>query len=100
MTALAHTLNKPVTIQQRATGADEYGQPLTGWTDVATIWAGIRDLTGRQYTAAQAAQNPVTSEITVRFREGILPAMRVVHGADLFDIQAVLGEDRRTLTLM
>lgn len=63
MTALAHTLNKRVTIQQRATGADEYGQPLTGWTDVATIWAGIRDLTGRQYTAAQAAQNPITRRL-------------------------------------
>ena len=100
MTALAIQLNKRVTIQQQGAGRDEAGGVVAGWTDVETVWAGIRDLMGKQYVAAQATQNPVTSEITIRFREGITAAMRVVHGADIYDVQDVLGTDRRTLKLM
>jgi len=96
----AGTLNIRVTIQSPATGQDEYGQPLAGWTDAATVWAAIRDLKGAQYIAAQATQNQVESKITIRYRPGITSSMRVVHGADVYDIQSVLGQDRKTLDLM
>jgi SPP1 family predicted phage head-tail adaptor len=101
MTAIAYTLNKRVTLQQLSAARDAAGQPLPdAWVDVVTVWAGIRDLLGKQYVAAQATQNPVTSEITIRFREGVTAAMRVVHGADIYDVQDVQGQDRRTLKLM
>lgn len=96
----AGRLDRRITIQARATGQDEYGEPLTGWADVATVWARIDDLTGKQYLAAQAAQNAVQTRITIRYRPGMLPTMRVLHGADVFDIEAVLGQDRVELALM
>lgn len=96
----AAALNKRVTLQQRTQGQDETGAPLTTWTDVATVWAAVKDLTGRQYVAAKAGQNAVSTTITVRYRAGIVPAMRAVHGADIYDIEAVLNRDGRWIDLM
>ena len=96
----AGKLDQRITVQQLATGQDAYGEPLSTWTDVCTVWAAMEDLTGRQYLAAQAAQNAVQTRITIRYRAGIVPAMRVLHGAEVFDIEAVLGQDRITLVLM
>ncbi len=95
-----------VSIQFPATGQDEYGEPLTGWTDVVfdsldgKIAAAIKDLTGRQFLAAQATQNSVSTTVTIRHRPGIVAAMRVLHGSDAYDIQAVLVRDRVWMDLM
>lgn len=96
----AGQLNKRVTLQTPAAGQDEFGQPLTGWTDVATVWASITDMTGREYIAAAAVQTSVQTRITIRYRAGIVAAMRVLHGADVYNIAAVLEWGRDALNLM
>jgi SPP1 family predicted phage head-tail adaptor len=96
----AGKLNRRITIQQQATTQDEYGQPVETWTTFAEVWAEIRDMTGKEYFAAQATQNAVQTKITIRYRAGIVPAMRVVHGADVYNIEAVLGQDKISLLLM
>lgn len=98
---LAPRLNQRVTIQAPATGQNEYGEPVQGWADVfADVAASIKDLNGREYLAAAATQNATTSKIMIRHLDGVLPAMRVLHGAVAYNIEAVLGQDRRQLLLM
>jgi SPP1 family predicted phage head-tail adaptor len=102
---LAHRLNKRVILQELVKGKDSTGAPTEVWQNVVktgdgTIWAGKRDLTGRQYVAAGGTQNEVQTEWEIRHRAGIVPAMRLVHGADLYDIQAVLDQKGRSLLLM
>ena len=96
----AGRLNKRITIQSPATGQDATGEPTTGWTDVATVWASIVDVSGREYVAAGGMQNSAQTKITIRYRAGIVPSMRVVHGSDAYNVEAVLGQDRRGLLLM
>lgn len=96
----AGQLNRRITLQAPVTGQDEYGQPLTGWTDVATVWASITDMTGREYIAAAAVQASVQTRITIRYRAGIVAAMRVLHGADVYNVEAVLERDSQVLNLM
>ena len=93
-------LDKRVTIQSHGAAQDENGEVVAGWTDVATVWAGIADIKGREFIAAGATQNAVHTKITIRYRTGIVAAMRVVCGADIYNIEAVLGQDKRTLLLM
>lgn len=76
------------------------GNVSTGYTHFATVWAGIEDVSGREYVAAGATQNSVNTRITVDYMPGIVANMRVVNGADFYNIEAVLGQDHRTLTLM
>lgn len=96
----AGDLDQRVTIQAPATGQNDYGEPLLTWTDVATVWASINDLTGREFIAAGAAQSAVTTKIGIRYLAGVVPAMRVLYGSDVYNISAVLGQDRVSLLLM
>lgn len=103
--SLGARLNKRILLQVLQAGQDEAGQPTDDWTNVVTdgdgkLWAEIRDLTGREFIAAGATQNLVHTKITIRYRAGVLPKMRVLHGADVYNIEAVLGQDQRTLALM
>ena len=94
------TLNRRVTIQAPAAGQDANGDPVTGFTDVATVWASVDDISGREFLSATAGQNKVNTKIGIRYRPGILPSMRVVYGLDNYNIEAVLGQDKRSLLLM
>lgn len=102
---IAHRLNKRVALQQLVKGKTPSGAPTEVWENVITtadgkIWAGKRDLTGRQYVAAGGAQNSVQTEWEIRRRAGVIPAMRVVHGSNLYDIEAVLEQQDGSLKLM
>jgi SPP1 family predicted phage head-tail adaptor len=95
-----------VLIQAPATGQDAYGEPLQGWTDVVTdapdhkVWAAVADLSGREFLAAAATQNAVQTKITIYARAGITAAMRVVHGADTYNILSPLRQLDGTMLLM
>ncbi|MGZ9713904.1 phage head closure protein [Glaciimonas sp. GNP009] len=100
MSTLSTQLDKRVQIQARATGLDDDGEPLGGWSNVATVWASIVDISGHEYVRAAAVQNAVQTKIVIRYRLGVVPAMRVLFGSDRYNIEAVLGQDQRALLLM
>lgn len=95
-------LRKRVTIQQRTTDQDDYGQQLNQWDDVARVWAGIEPLNGRELLAAAAVQAETTHTVTMRYRPGITPQLRINYNGRLFNILNVLddNERHRTLTLL
>lgn len=93
-------LRHRVTVQEPDLGQAENGEPATGWTDVATLWASVTDVSGREYIAAGGLQNSAKTKILIRYRAGIMPSMRVLHGIDIFTIEAVLGQDKESLILM
>ena len=93
-------LSTRVTIQQPVTEQDESGQPVNNWLDMATVWANVTDISGREFIASAALQNTVQTKITIRYRAGVVPAMRVVHQASIYNIEAVLGQDKTSLLLM
>lgn len=98
--SLSLQLNKRVTIQSAAITQDAAGQPVNTWATVASVWASIVDISGREYVAAAAVRNEAETKITIRHRAGIAPAMRVLHGTVAYNIESVLGQDNRTLLLM
>lgn len=71
------------------------GIPQENWTTVATVWAAIADLSGKEYFQAASVQSEVTSRIRIRYRPGITPAMRVFYGSRLFTILSVIDKDER-----
>lgn len=89
----AGLLNCRVTVRQRSTGSDELGQPLESWADVCTVWAEIRHPSGVELIKAGAEVSVVRASIKVRQRPGITAAMQAVHGARVYDIEAVLPDE-------
>lgn len=98
----AGRLNRSITIEQLTAGQDALGQPVQTWTAVATVRAEIRDLSGREFLAAQAGQSGVVAKIRIRYRSDVTAAMRAVAGTKIYNIQAALDISgaRRELTLM
>lgn len=96
----AGELNHRVTIQAQTSTQDAYGGAVTTWATFATVWASKKDLTGREFLAAAATQNSVQTKFTIRLLAGVLPSMRITHGADVYNIEAVLADGRDALLLM
>lgn len=88
----AGRLNRRVTLQAPGTTTDELGQPIPGWTDVATVWADIRMKSGLESIKAGAPVSTVQASIRIRYRAGVNAGMRVVHNLVAYEIKAVLPD--------
>lgn len=95
----AGLLRKRLTIQQRSQVQDTYGQPLTSWVDVATVWGEVVPTSGNESLSSEAVQSSETHLVTIRYRQGVTAKMRIKYGIRLFDIQSVLDENERHRTL-
>lgn len=94
-------LRERITIQQPGIVQDDTGGAVPGWTDfAANVPAKKRDLSGREYVAADAVQNSAVTEFEIRYLAGVVEKMRVVHETVNYDIEAVLGEGRVSRKLM
>lgn len=102
MRDMARVCRHRITIQEQKTIRDEFGQPTQGWFDVMTVWASVEAVSGREYWAAQQVVDQSDHRVTIRYRPGITPTMRVLHDGRQLDIQAVLDRtgEKRWLELM
>ena len=88
----AGRLNRRCVIQQPGTTEDEIGQPIPGWTDVATVWADIRHKSGLEAIKAGAPVSTVQASIRIRYRSDVTAGMRVVHNLVAYNIVAVMPD--------
>lgn len=88
----AGRLNRRCVIQAPGTAQDELGQPIPGWTDVATVWADIRMNSGLEAIKAGAPVSVVAASIRIRYRAGVNAGMRVVHNLVAYEIKAVMPD--------
>ncbi len=86
-------LNRKVQIQSLGASQDAFGQLVQTWSLVATVWAAIAPKTGRELVAAAAAASEVSVTISIRYRAGITPQMRIVFGSIIYNIVAVIDRD-------
>lgn len=98
-------LGQRITLQQRSLAQDATGGQLTTWTDVATVWAEVMPLSGRELIAAQAVASETSHQITLRWQPVFadpktITAMRVVYHGRHFNIGAAINEDERNRTLV
>ena len=88
----AGRLNRRCVLQSPSTATDELGQPIPGWTDVATVWGDIRMKSGMEAIKAGAPVSVVQASIRVRYRAGITAGMRIVHNLQAYNIVAVMPD--------
>ncbi|ALB71025.1 phage head closure protein [Cronobacter muytjensii] len=82
-------LQKPVKTQNPTSGAIE-----SGWADVVQVWANVTDLSARDFVAAKAGQNEVTTRIIIRWRDDVTDKHRILYRGRIYDIQGVLEDDK------
>lgn len=99
---LPKKLNKRVTIRQEGNTDDGMGGFIEGWSDLVTVWAGIRPRQADEFEEAEGIENEITHVVTIRYRTGIEPSMEVKYGAREFQILSVINpyEANRYLELV
>lgn len=85
----AGRLRRRVTIQSQSTSRDAAGQPVDTWTDVATVWAAVEDVQGREIIRGGGAVTAhVTTTVRMRHRTDIDTGMRIVDGSRILLVAA------------
>ena len=84
-------LRRQVTLQAELPTADAGGGYALTWASVATVWAAITPVTGTERYADGGLQSQVTHRLRIRYLPGVTADMRVLYGARLFNIRAVLN---------
>ena len=83
----AGDLRHPVVIQHQTTQQDPAtGEVVTAWVEFARVWAAVDPLSARDLIAAQASQTQASGRITIRYRKGVLPTMRILHRDKVYSI--------------
>ncbi|MHB0934899.1 MAG: phage head closure protein [Armatimonadota bacterium] len=93
-------LNRRAQLQQPAPTPNNQGGEVPGWSTVATVWAFVDPLTGRQFFEAKQIQSEISHRIVIRYRTDVTAAWRVRlrdHGVyRVFRIEACFSpEDAR-----
>lgn len=68
------------------------GAMTPAWVEIGKAWAAIEPLSAREFISAQAVQSKVTTRITMRYRDGITAAMRLVHNGRIYNIEGTLAD--------
>lgn len=93
-----------ITFQHFVGESDAFGDPLLAddsqWEDVATVWAAIDPLSGREFYAAEQSQSEVSHKVRCRYRAGITTAMRIKYGERIFSILSVIDWEERHESLL
>ena len=85
----AGRLNRRCILQAPGTTQDELGQPIPGWTDVATVWGDVRLRSGLESIKAGATVSVVQASVRIRYRTGINAGMRVLVDSVPYEVLAV-----------
>lgn len=91
-------LNHRITVQQRTASKDDYGQELASWSDIATVWANVKPIGGREKLRAMAVESMLTHTVLVRYRAEFaspktMDARRIMYGDRIFNITATRDVD-------
>ncbi|HLA24593.1 MAG TPA: phage head closure protein [bacterium] len=89
----AGELRERITIQRKTTpvAQDGFGGESITWVTLAAVWAKVEALSGREFIGMGRQEAAVTHKVTIRERDDVTPAMRIAWGAQILQIEAVLG---------
>lgn len=100
-------LTRLVSVQQRATTPDSYGQQVSTWTEIKKVYAKIEALSGRELVTAQSISAEISHRFTLHY-DAIFASpktaatYRFVYAGRMFNITATMNidEDDRVIELM
>ncbi len=98
MAIRAGRLRHRIEVQSPTDSQGRMGSVTQTWATDATVWAGIEPISGRERLASDVIQADVTHRIIMRHR-ALTTENRLLFGARVFNIDAVLDRDERATEL-
>lgn len=86
-------LGHRIQIQENQYAAsDAHGNPVPTWTTIATVWADVMPLSGRELLLAQQVNATTTHSVRIRYLSTVRPDQRIVHQGRYFDINGIAND--------
>lgn len=98
----AGLLRERIVIKYKSVTKNTFGEEVITWVALATVWAAVEPLSGRELLEGQSLDVEITTRIRLRYRAGIVPEMLVVHDTHSYNIRSVINsfERKRELVLL
>lgn len=95
----AGQLRQRVTVQKMAVTRDSTGEELETWANVATRWAHIEPLKGKENYQRNIETATQLYTVTMRYQAGLITTdRRLVFGSQYLDIESVVNVDQADVT--
>lgn len=92
-------LSQRVTFKRKAQTTDEYGTVSEALTDVATVWAHVRPMSGRERVQAQQVEANANYLVVVRNRDDLTEADVIVWRGQNLNIRFIKDRGPRAMYL-
>jgi len=99
----AGDLNKRVILQSPTGARDALGERVTTWTNVATVWARVRPLSGKELMIAGQQQSATSHVVEIRYSatvKAVNNSWRVLFGSRILVVDNVINPDESNEKLM
>jgi len=95
-------LRHRITFQRENKTADDYRGHTSTWDDVATVWAKVEPVSGREYYYSHQLKNAISHKITIRYRDDISAELRIVFEKRIMKIESIINlqEQERFMEIM
>ena len=91
-----------VTFQRATITQSAIGEPTTTWAALASTWARVEGVSGKERFSALQVQADVDFRILCRYQSDLAdlaPDDRVIYGSQVFDIKSVINTEGRNIQL-
>lgn len=96
----AGDFNTPLTYELPTITRNDSNEAIDTFIAIATVWADIDPISGREYFAGAAVQNDATFKIKIRHRRDITTRGRFRNGGRIYEITAVINVKERNRELI
>ena len=95
-------LRHRVAIQTGTPSQDEYGGVTLTFSTVATVWASVEPMSGRELVSAQQQHAETSHRIRVRYTANVTQQSRIVWESRTFEVVSLIDnkEEKRMIELM
>lgn len=91
----AGKLDRRISIFTTTTARDGAGQPIATAVLLASVWASVEQLRGREPFQGDQFNAQQTTIFTIRYRDDIDATMSIAHDGESYDIQSIKELGRR-----
>lgn len=93
----AGELDQRVRIEKPASTPDGRGGTVKGWAELATVWARVRPISGRERAAAGQIEAAATYRVTIRRRTDVTADCRILWQGMAMNIRFVPASGSRAM---
>ncbi len=87
-----------IDIEDFITITDQDGFITEEFIPIATLWADITSVSGKEYFESSQTMSEVTSKIYIRYLKELKTTMRIRYEDRIFNIQSILQDKRQGIT--